>query len=51
MLLLQQQPSLADTRNLPGCREVALLERQKKMYLIMSLETCLINYYCVCVLI
>ena len=26
MLLLQQLPSLSDPRNLPGCREIALLE-------------------------
>ena len=31
-LLLQQHPSLSDPRNLPGCREVALLEQEWKMY-------------------
>ena len=28
MLLLQQHPSLSDPPNLPGCREVALLEQE-----------------------
>ena len=51
MLLLQQHPSLSDPQNLPGCREVALLEQEWKMYQIMFLEICFINYYCVCVLI
>ena len=51
VLLLQQHPSLSDPRNLPGCREVAVLEQEWKMYPIMFLETCFIKYYCVCVLI
>ena len=51
MLLLQQHPSLSDPPNIPGCREVELLEQEWKMYPIMFLEICFINYYCVCVLI
>ena len=35
----------------PGCREVALLEHEWKMYPIMFLEICFTKYYCVCVLI
>ena len=35
MLLLQQHPSLSDPPNLPGRREVALLEHEWKMYPIM----------------
>ena len=31
MLLLQQHPILSEPRNLPGCREVALLEQKWKM--------------------
>ena len=50
MLLLQQHPSLYP-RNLPGCREVALVEHEWKLYPIMFLEICFIKYYCVCVLI
>ena len=50
-LLLQQHPSLSDPRNLPGCREVALLEQEWKMYPIMFLEICFNRYYRVCVLI
>ena len=30
LLFLHQHPSLSDPRNLPGCREVALLEKEKK---------------------
>ena len=51
MLLLQQHPSLSDPRNLPGCREVAHLEQEWKMYPIMFLEICFINFYCVYILI
>ena len=51
MLLLQQHPSLSDPPNLTGCREVELLGQDWKMYPIMFLEICFINYYCVCVLI
>ena len=51
MLLLQQHPSLSDPQNLPGCREVALLEQEWTMYPIMFLENCFIKYYCVFVLI
>ena len=51
MLLLRQHPSLSDPPNLTGCREVALLEHEWKMYPIMFLEICFIKYYCVCVLI
>ena len=40
MLLLQQHPSLSDQLNLPGCRGVALLERECKMYPNMLLEIC-----------
>ena len=29
--LLLQHPSLSDPRNLPGCREIALLEQEWKM--------------------
>ena len=50
-MLLQQHPSLSDPQNLPGCREVALLEKEWKMYPIMFLESCFVKYYCVCVLI
>ena len=50
-MLLQQHPSLSDPPNLPGCREVALLEHEWKMYPIMFLEVCFTKYYCVCVLI
>ena len=35
----------------PGCREVALLEHERKMYPIMFLENCFNEFYCVCVLI
>ena len=45
-LLLSQDP-----RNFPGCREVALLEQELKMYPIIFLETCFFKYYCVCVLL
>ena len=48
LLLLQQHPSLSDPRNLPGCREVALLEHEWKMYPIMFLKVCFIRYYRVC---
>ena len=51
LLLLHQHPSLSDPPNLPGCREVALLEHERKIYPIMFLEICSIKYYCVCVLI
>ena len=51
MLLLLQHPSLSDPPNLPGCREVELLEQERKMYPIMFLEICFIKYYFVCVLI
>ena len=51
MLLLHQHPSLSDPLNLPGCREVELLGQEWKMYPIMFLEICFINYSCVCVLI
>ena len=51
MLLLQRHPSLSDPWNLPGCREVALLEQEWKMYPIMFLEVCFNRYYRVCVLI
>ena len=44
-------PSLSDPLNLPGCREVALLEHEWKMYPIIFLEVCFIKYYCVCVLV
>ena len=37
MLLLQQHPSLSDPPNLPGFRELALLEHERKMYPIMFL--------------
>ena len=46
--MFSQLPSLADPLNLPGCRGVVFLEQEKKMYLIMSLETCFIKYYRVC---
>ena len=45
------ESSLSDPRNLPGCREVALLEQEKKLYPIMFLEICFNRYYRVCVLI
>ena len=45
MLLLHQHPSLSDPRNLPGCREVALLEQNWKMYTIINLKNCFIRYY------
>ena len=51
MLLLQQHPSLSDPRNLPGCREVALLEQEWKMYPIMFLEISFNRFYRVCDLI
>ena len=51
MLLLQQHPSLSDPPSLTGCREVALLEHEWKMYPNMFLEICFIRYYRVCVLI
>ena len=51
LLLLHQHPSLSDPQNISGCREVALLEQEWKMYPIMFLEFCFIKYYCVCVLI
>ena len=48
MLLIQEVPDLSDPRNLPGCREVELLEQEWKMYPIMFLETCFNRYYRVC---
>ena len=51
MLLFRQHRSLLDPPNLPGCREVKLLEQEWKMYPIMFSEVCFIKYYCVCVLI
>ena len=51
MLLLQQHPSLSDPPNLPGCREVEVLEQEWKMYPNVLLENCFIKYYCDCVLI
>ena len=51
LLLLHQHPSLSSPPNLPGCREVLLMEHEWKMYPIMFLEICFIKYYCVCVLI
>ena len=50
-MLLQQHPSLSDPPNLPGCREVELLGQEWKMYPIMFLEICFVDYYCVCVLV
>ena len=47
-------PSTLDSvnpRNLPGCREVALLEQEWKMYPNMFLKICFNRYYRVCVLI
>ena len=44
-------PSLSDPRNLPGCREVALLGQERKMYPILFLEICFNRYYRVCVLV
>ena len=44
-------PEFVSPPNLPGCREVELLEQKWKMYPIMFLEICFINYYCVCVLV
>ena len=46
-----QIPSLSDPQNLPGCREVALLEQEWKMYPIMFLLICFNRYYRVCVVI
>ena len=40
ILVLQQHQSLADPRNLPGCREVGHLEQERKIILIMSIENC-----------
>ena len=37
--------------NLLGYKEVELLGQEWKMYPIMFLEICFINYYCVCVLV
>ena len=51
LLLLHQHPSLSDPLNLPGCREVELLEQEWKMYPIIFLEICFNNYYCISVLI
>ena len=51
LLLLHQYPSLSDPRNFPGCREVALLEQDWKMYPILFLEICFNRYCRVCVLI
>ena len=51
MLLLHQHPSLSDARKLLGCRKVALLEQEWKMYPIMFLEICFNRYDRVCVLI
>ena len=48
MLLLQQHPNL---RNLPGCREVELVEQEWKLYPILFIEIRFVKYYCVCVLI
>ena len=49
--MLQEHPSLSDAPNLPGCREVELLEQEWNTYPIIFLEICFIICYCVCVLI
>ena len=42
-------PESVRPTEVPGCREVALLEQQWKMYPIMFLENCFNRYYRVCV--
>ena len=49
--LLMGYASVENPRNPPGCREVALLQHEWKMYPIMFLKIYSIKYYCVCVLI
>ena len=51
MLLLQQHPSMPDPRNLPGYKEVTLLEQEYNLFLIMFIEFCFNKYYSVCALV
>ena len=50
-MLPHQHWSLSVPRNLPSCREIALLQQEWKMYPIIFLKICFNRYYRVCVLI
>ena len=49
--LLHQHSNLSDPWNLPGCREVALLEQEEEVHPTIFLEICFKRYYRACVLI